>query len=279
MRNSHSGVVKTLTFFVLCSVFAAPVWAGTVNLSWNSAANADGYRVFYGTAPGQYAFNRDIGNRTSAAIDGLQDCTQWYFAVKAYNLTGESDQFSGELSGWPRPTIDLPIIRKQGEQFTMTIQGSNFQSGLNVTTNNPNVLLGAPSVTACDTVELIATIEPTVPGVRPAEIGAWALEVINPSAVFGLRPDGIQVLIEPSRFDLYSTDGPSRNRLDARDVVTLSRPFGSREGDPLYEPNSDFNGDGWVDGQDLAYLASDLGGCWSPTLADWNINSCPEGLR
>ena len=279
MRNSRSRVLKTLMFFVLCSVFAATSWAGTVNLSWNTAANADGYRVYYGTAPGQYAFTRDIGNQTTTAIDGLQDCTEWYFAIKAYNLTGESDAFSGELSGWPRPTIDVPIVRKQGEQFTMTIRGTNFQPGIGVTTNNPNVILGVPSVTACDTVELVATVEPTVPGVRAAEIGNWALEVVNPSSVFGLRSNGLQVLIEPSRFDIYNVSGPSANRLDARDAVTLSRPFGSREGDALFDPNSDFNGDGWVDGQDLAYLASDLGGCWSPAIADWDVSSCSEGLR
>lgn len=279
MRYSDTRVALRLSFLVFCIAAFGLAPAGTVSLSWNPAVNADGYRVYYGTAPGQYAFSRDIGNNTSAAINGLQDCTEWFFAVKAYNLTGESVGFSGELSGWPRPTIDVPIVRRQGEQFTMTIRGSNFQPGLSVTTNNSNVTLGAPSVTACDTVELVATIEPTIPGVRPAEIGTWALEVVNPSTVFGSRSDGLQVLIEPLRFDVYNGAGPSQGRLDARDAITLSRPFGSREGDVLYNPDTDFNGDGWIDGQDLAYLASNLGGCWSSQLADWDVNSCPEGLR
>lgn len=276
MRKLTNRVLWALPILCLAALTAS---AGTVSLSWNSASNADGYRVYYGTAPGNYAFAYDAGSRTQATIGGLQDCREWYFAVKAYNNSGESQAFSGEVSGWPRPTISQPVVRRQGDQFTMTIRGSNFQSGASVSTDNPRVLLGAPVVTGCDTIELVATIEPTAPGVRAAEVGSWLLEIVNPDSVFGDLSNGIQVLINPARFDLYSEQGPSQGRVDARDTIALSRPFGARDGESLYDPDADLNGDGWIDGQDLAFLATNLGSCWSSSAADWSLAACPESLR
>ena len=170
MRKLTTRVVMTLALILFLSHLPV-VFAGSVSLSWNAAENADGYRVYYGTASGNYTFMEEVGNRTDATISGLQDCTEWFFAVKAFNLSGESESFSGEISGWPRPTISAPVVSQQGDQFTMTIRGTNFQSGATVTTNNPRVLLGAPSVTACDTIELVATVEPTASGIRAAEVG------------------------------------------------------------------------------------------------------------
>ena len=46
---------------------------------------------------------------------------------------------------------------------------------------------------------------------------------------------------------------------------------------PLYDPDFDFDGDGWVDGQDLAYLASNMGRCWDG--AAWTLAACPANLR
>jgi hypothetical protein len=122
-----------------------------------------------------------------------------------------------------------------------------------------------------------ATIEPTADGVRAAQIGPYTVTVVNPDDVFGSRNGAFEVQVDPSRFDLDDRDGPSRGRLDGRDTIWLSRLFGSQEGDADYYPDSDFNGDGWVDGEDLAYLASNLGRCWDG--AGWNVGSCPESLQ
>ena len=56
------------------------------------------------------------------------------------------------------------------------------------------------------------------------------------------------------------------------DTVWLSRLFGNDETDPLWDPDFDFDGDGWIDGSDLAYLASNLGKCWSGT--GWTAQAC-----
>ena len=59
----------------------------------------------------------------------------------------------------------------------------------------------------------------------------------------------------------------------------LSRQFGMRESNPNYDADDDFDGDGWVDGQDLAYIASNLGRCWSASTRSWTLAACPTGLQ
>ena len=55
-----------LTFMVLAAA-ARPAFSGTVSLAWDPVADTDlaGYRVYYGTAPGNYTQSVDVGNVTS----------------------------------------------------------------------------------------------------------------------------------------------------------------------------------------------------------------------
>jgi hypothetical protein len=256
-----------------------PGHAGSILLSWDSVSGATGYRVYYGRSSGQYTQSRDVGNTTSADIGGLEDCTEWFLAVKAYNSVGESPGFSNEIVGWARPMVTGPSPNAgiQGAQFTLDISGSNFQPGADVQVDNPDVFFDSPTVLSCNQIQVAATIEPTSGGVRPARIGQYTVTVVNPDDVYGSQAGAFQVEIAPRRFDLDTREGPSRDRIDGRDTVWLSMLFGSREGDPTYYPDSDFNGDGWVDGEDLAYLASSLGGCWDGV--GWSVRACPQSLQ
>jgi hypothetical protein len=87
------------------------------------------------------------------------------------------------------------------------------------------------------------------------------------------------VTINPARFDVNRTDDVTRGRIDGKDTVFLSRGFGLSESDPNYDGDDDFDGDGWVDGQDLAYIASNLGRCWSPSSRTWSLSACPASLH
>ena len=64
---------------------AAPAGAGSMPLAWDPVDDEDlqGYRVYYGTAPGSYSDSVDVGNATSHTLTGLTDCTRYYVAVKA----------------------------------------------------------------------------------------------------------------------------------------------------------------------------------------------------
>jgi hypothetical protein len=267
--------IRLLAGVSILAAAVVPVHAGAIHVRWDPVPQATGYRVYYGTQSGQYTGSLTVGNTTSTVIGGLADCVTWHLAVKAYNATGESPSFSNEITGWPRPEVAAsnPTAGMQGGQMTINLTGANFQPGANIEVDNPDVFLASPVVT-CNEIRVAATVEPTARGVRAAKVGRFKVTVVNPDDVFGERSNGFEVTVNPARFDLDNRPGPSRGRLDGRDTIWLSRLFGSREGDNTYHPDSDFNGDGWVDGQDLAYVASNLGWCWSGTA--WTAAACPR---
>jgi hypothetical protein len=265
------------------AAFAAPALAGEIQLAWDATSGATGYKVYYGTASGSYTSpgSPAIVYGTSTTITGLQDCRSYYVAVKAFNAAGESPSFSNELSGWSRPSVvsATPSTAMQGDQIVVDIQGENFQSGASVDLGNPQITLSSIAVLSCSHIQLLATIEPTASGVRPAQVGALDLTVENPDTVFGQKSQAFAVLINPARFDINKTDVATTNRIDGKDMVYLSRLFGLNETNPNYDGDEDFNGDGNIDGQDLAYIASNFGLCWASATKNWTLAACPGALN
>jgi hypothetical protein len=275
---------RSIKHVLVCGValllLASPAAAGTISLAWDAVPGATGYRVYYGTASGQYTSS--ITSATaSATVSGLQDCAAYFVAVKAYNGAGESPQFSNELTGWSRPVVTsaTPATAVQGDQIVMDIVGSNFQSGALVDLGNPHVVLSSVTVLSCTHVQLLATVEPTAQNVRPAQVGKLDVTVANPGDVFGMRSQGFEVLINPARFDVNRSDAATTDRIDGKDTIYLSRHFGLSEADPNYDPDHDFDGDGWVDGADLAFIASNLGRCWATSTKTWAASACPANLQ
>lgn len=265
--------------FALAST--ASVVAGTISLAWDPVAGATSYQVHYGTSSANYTQITNV-NTNSATLNNLQDCTTWYIAVKASNSSGVSENFSTEVSGWPRPVLTsaTPSSTMQGQQAVVDIYGNNFQSGAEVDLGaDSHVNLGSTSVVSCTHIQVLATVEPTAPNVRPAQVGRLDIAVVNPDDVFGVKAQAFEVLINPARFDVNRTDTATRDRIDGKDTIYLSRVFGLSEANANYDPDNDFDGDGWVDGTDLAYIASNLGRCWSSASGSWSAAACPAGLR
>jgi hypothetical protein len=264
----------------LCAAIS-PATAGSIALTWDPTEGAIGYHVYYGTESGNYLPTFVTTSTTSATISGLQDCATYFVAVKAFNASGESPNFSNELSGWSRPSVTAasPSSAMQGAQIVMDVTGTNFQSGAVVDLNNPHINLTSVQVISCTHIQLLATIEPTASNFRPAHIGRVDLTVSNSDSVFGMKSQAFEVLINPHRFDVNQSDATTRNRIDGKDTVYLSRQFGMNELDPNYDPDDDFDGDGWVDGQDLVYIATNLGKCWSSSSKSWSLSACPSGLQ
>ena len=265
------------------ATIAAPGLAGEINLAWDPTPGASGYKVYYGTASGTYTAPGSpvtvYGNSTK--ISGLLDCRSYFVAVKAFNAAGDSPDFSNELSGWSRPSIAsaTPSTAMQGDQIVMDIQGSNFDGGASVDLGNPRIMVSSLAVLSCSHIQLMATIEPTAAGIRPAQIGSLDVTVENPDSVFGKKSQAFQVLINPARFDVNQTDAITTNRIDGKDMVYVSRLFGLTDSDPNYDGDEDFDGDGRVDGEDLAYIASNFGLCWAPATQTWTLAACPNSLN
>ena len=72
----------------------------TQNIDGSPITNLAGYKVMYGSSPGQYsqALNVPVATMTSVAIEALEAGRTWYFTVKAVNTSGVESDFSNEVS-------------------------------------------------------------------------------------------------------------------------------------------------------------------------------------
>ena len=122
-------------------------------------------------------------------LSGLEDCADYFIAVKAFNSAGLSDEFSNEVKGWARPGVTsvTPSNGMQGEQLVLDIMGNNFQEFAVVDLGNPHIYVNSVDVVSCNHIQLLATIEPNAARARPAQIGALNLTVVNPDSVFGQK--------------------------------------------------------------------------------------------
>jgi uncharacterized delta-60 repeat protein len=88
------GQTFTVTQAALASALSAPMGVQFVGqpvvLQWSSVGGATGYKVYYGTSSGNYQTSIDVGTNTSYTIPTLPIGSTYFFAVTAYNASGET---------------------------------------------------------------------------------------------------------------------------------------------------------------------------------------------
>jgi len=72
----------------------------TASLSWSpvTSLNIAGYKVYMGTASGQYGTPLDVGNVTAYAVSNLAMGNTYYFVVTSYSTSGTESLPSAEVS-------------------------------------------------------------------------------------------------------------------------------------------------------------------------------------
>ncbi|MGA6826000.1 fibronectin type III domain-containing protein [Nitrospira sp. NS4] len=72
----------------------------SVSVAWDPVTSTGlaGYKVYMGTASGNYGTPIDVGNVTSSLVDSLLVGTTYYFVVTAYNSSGLESPPSTEVS-------------------------------------------------------------------------------------------------------------------------------------------------------------------------------------
>jgi len=79
-----------------------------VSLAWTANAEGDlqGYRIYYGTQPGTYQQARGTGLSAGAStqykVTGLLRGTVYYFAITAFDGSGNESSYSNEVSLMPQ---------------------------------------------------------------------------------------------------------------------------------------------------------------------------------
>jgi len=110
---SHHVLHKTLLGFGLwCCLFLLPtaVHSATTNsatLQWgaNSESDLAGYKMYQGTMAGSYDTSVDVGNTTIYSAQNLQSGLTYYFALTAYDTSGNESPPSIEVSKTSADTL------------------------------------------------------------------------------------------------------------------------------------------------------------------------------
>jgi methionine-rich copper-binding protein CopC len=181
-------------FTVMAVLLAASgaLYAGTMSIAWDPVSDGDlaGYRVYYGTAPGNYPMSKDVGNTTSTTLTGLDPCTRYYVAVKAYDTGGlESASYSNEIAGLPRPVLNtvVPAAGDQGASLTLTLTGESYDAGATVEFSGTGITVLAVRRDSCSQLSVDIQIAANAP------TGARDVTVMNADRSFGTKTGGFTV--------------------------------------------------------------------------------------
>ena len=99
--------MKNLIIALAIILMATAAHAATIQVSWNANTEADlaGYNVYYGTAPGAYGEAISTSETSQLLTLTPSEGTTYYFAVTAYDTSGNESDYSEEVSLFiPDPT-------------------------------------------------------------------------------------------------------------------------------------------------------------------------------
>ncbi|MFH1943768.1 MAG: fibronectin type III domain-containing protein, partial [bacterium] len=95
IRQKWTGLCFWAALLVTPSLFAS-----SAVISWQSNTESDlaGYKIYYGTSSGKYSVILNVGKVVKYEINDLTSNMVYYFAVTAYDQSGNESGFSSEVS-------------------------------------------------------------------------------------------------------------------------------------------------------------------------------------
>ncbi|HKB06936.1 MAG TPA: fibronectin type III domain-containing protein [Candidatus Polarisedimenticolia bacterium] len=254
-------VAAVAGFALLVSfMFNAPLFsATTIQLSWspNSEPDLSGYRLRYGTSPGTYTQTINVGNVTSYSISGLDSSLTYYFVLHAYDGAGNVSLPSNEASGKPSivvgtaPTVATALEVASGSvyilqsgQHSVRVTGANFQAGA-VASLGSGVTCGATSVSGGDQLTFTVNVNSS------AALGPRTLTISN--------PDNGSGNLSPALVIAKTADVTRDCLVDGSDLNAISRAWITMSGSPDYNAAADLDGNGTIDGEDVAIFSRYFG--------------------
>ena len=94
-------MINKIMLIVIIMLLPAIAFAATIQVNWNPNTEEDlaGYRLYVGTASGQYGEPVDVGNVTEHVMEITpQHGATYYFALTAYDTSGNESGYSAEAS-------------------------------------------------------------------------------------------------------------------------------------------------------------------------------------
>ena len=94
-------MINKIMLIVIIMLLPAIAFAATIQVNWNPNTEEDlaGYRLYVGTASGQYGEPVDVGNVTGHVMEITPEHgATYYFALTAYDTSGNESGYSAEAS-------------------------------------------------------------------------------------------------------------------------------------------------------------------------------------
>ncbi len=135
--------------------------APTVNADGTTLTDLAGYKIHYGTASQNYSQSVDVGNDTNYQFNSLDDGFIYYFAVTAYDTSGNESEYSGEASKNlvppPPPSPDITITDSVNPASDSLIPFADITEGKTssqtvTVSNNGNAGLSVGSIAQTDQI-------------------------------------------------------------------------------------------------------------------------------
>jgi len=103
---------------------ALPVNPYVAVLGWDPSPDpaVSGYRVYYGTASGNYSSSILAGNMTTVTVTGLAAGVTYFFVVTAIDTNGVESAYSGEISFVPGQ-LAVGLSAAPNHQFVLAVYG------------------------------------------------------------------------------------------------------------------------------------------------------------
>lgn len=90
------GLAIGIVFSMIVTMVAFGAEA-TVSWDKNKESDLNGYKIYYGISSGNYNNVIDVGNNISYTVTNLDSNITYYFAITAYDLSGNESEFSEEV--------------------------------------------------------------------------------------------------------------------------------------------------------------------------------------
>jgi hypothetical protein len=138
--NLKRFVVETLVPTAAALALSSPVEAASLTLEWDPPDDPEvvGYIVSYGSTPGDYGTQLNVGLVSRVQVSGLAERSSYCFAVRAYNSLGILSGFSNSVCGTTTGTTE------PGSTSTLTVnRGGDLQAALDAAKPGETILLEA----------------------------------------------------------------------------------------------------------------------------------------
>jgi len=135
-RGRTARLTSAGSLLILALGFAGRAWGDqSIALAWDASQTDDvtGYVLYYGSLSRVYVNSLDVGENTTATVQGLKEGTTYFFAVTAYNPGGLSSSPSEEISyqvpiADPGPPVQISMGSQAGAAARLRFPASPGKS-------------------------------------------------------------------------------------------------------------------------------------------------------